>query len=264
MKALWNILSVVAVANLIALASFLLWLKATDRLDAGRATALRAVLSRTLTEERAEADKIAAEEAVAAEAAAQAQAQSRPPQTAMEALAARDLATELDIQRAQRLREEISELQARLSRELNQVQRERSALDAARASFAATVGAAQARLDDEQFQKTLGVLVALKPAQSAALLQQMLSTTEVAFAPVSAAESPVAPPAQSTASSSESGIAQVVHYLDAMDEKARVRVMTEFARTDPRLATDLLHRLRTLATLANGPASANPDDGPSP
>jgi len=57
MKALWTALSIFAVANLIATASFVGWLVNADRLDSDRAKRVREIFTTTITEE-----KIAAEQ----------------------------------------------------------------------------------------------------------------------------------------------------------------------------------------------------------
>ena len=44
-----------------------------------------------------------------------------------------------------------------------------------------------------------------------------------------------------------------VRYLDAMDDKHRTKVMAELAKADPKLAADLLERIRKQGEFARVP-----------
>src|SRR5262245_5159526 len=124
MKKLWNILSVISVANVVALGAFAGWLVKSDRLDMNRVRDARIALAKTITDEHAEelaAKAKADQDAKAAEAAKLA---ARPPLTAAERLAARVEATELDNQRAERLKREVLDMQRQLNEERDRVQRE--------------------------------------------------------------------------------------------------------------------------------------------
>lgn len=249
MKTLWNILAVVAIGNIVALAAFVGWLKVSDRLNAERATAVRMMLAKTITTERAEKDEAKAKEEADRKAAEAAAKSSRAPLTASQLLAARDEASELDRQRLERLQREVSDLQAQLAKDMADVKREREQLDADRRRFDAIVKATTEQLQDEQFQKTLGVLTSLKPAQAVTVLRGMLAPAP-AFAPIEGEAPPVAP------SWSEEGIAEVVSYLDAMEDKNRTKIIAEFAKAEPALATELLERLKNRATMARVPSGA--------
>jgi hypothetical protein len=230
-KTIWTILSIVAVANLLALGGFVGWLAGTDRLDASRARAVREMFSITRAEQaKREEEARAAEEAARAQAEAEARA-GRAPLTAAEKLAARGESTELDVQRAERLRREIADLRAQLARDISDLERQRADLQQREQAFASLVESGRAKLEDEQFQKTLGVLSALKPAQAVTMLRVMLSPEQ-------------------GAGYSESGMVTVVSYLDAMEDKVRTKIIGELANDDPGLATQLLERLRTRAAFA--------------
>ena len=56
MKSVWNAISIVAVANVLALLGLVGWLYSGDRLSVERAREIRAKLSTTLTVEKAAAD----------------------------------------------------------------------------------------------------------------------------------------------------------------------------------------------------------------
>ncbi|GJQ28174.1 MAG: hypothetical protein HBSAPP03_00580 [Phycisphaerae bacterium] len=250
MKSVWTILAVVAVANMVALGAFAGWLVASDRMDTRRATVIRAMVSKTITQERSEA--LEAETAAKAQrdAAELALKNNRAPLTAFEKLAARGEATEIDRQRAERLQREVADLQAQLARDLDDVARQRAALEQDRATFNALVNATRLKLNDQQFRKTLDVLTSLKPAQAAALLTEMLRPSGAPGGAASATD-----PGLPVAGWSESHMNTVVGYLDAMGDD-RTKIIAEWLKTDPALAAELLERLRNRAAFARVPRNS--------
>ncbi|MCE7972941.1 MAG: hypothetical protein DYG92_01260 [Leptolyngbya sp. PLA1] len=256
MKMIWNALSVLAVANLLGLLGFVGWLKADDRLNADRARAVRAVFGKTIAEEAAEAAKAQAEKEAGEKAAAEAKRRDQPPLTAEQRVALRLEATEIDRQRMERLQREVEDLRRVLSTERAALDRDRAAFVAEKSAFEAASAATRRALEDGQFQKTLGVLAAMKPKDAVGLLTQMLKGEN--FAPAGQVPALAAGGAASTtmAPPTSAGEDQVVSYLDAMDEKPRGRIMTELAKSDPALATRLLGRIRERAQFA--PVPGNP------
>ncbi|MCC6951169.1 MAG: hypothetical protein IT433_06950 [Phycisphaerales bacterium] len=258
MKMIWNAMSVVAVANLLALLGFVGWLKADDRLNADRARAVRAVFGKTLTEEATEAAKAKADLEASEKAAAEAKRKDQPPLTAEQRVALRLEATEIDRQRMERLQREVEDLRRVLATERTALDRGRAAFLAEKSAFEAASAATRRALEDGQFQKTLGVLSTMKPKDAVGLLTQMLKGSS--FAPTSQTPSQApalaAGGAASTETEAAAGEEQVVSYLDAMDEKPRGRIMTELAKTDPVLATRLLGRIRDRAQFAPVPGNA--------
>jgi hypothetical protein len=255
MKTAWNILAIVAVANLLALAGFVGWLKASDRLDLDRARAVRSMLARTISAEKAEADAEKQKAEAQAKAAEAARRAAQPPLTAEQRVALRLEATELDRQRAERLRREVEDLQQALATERAALDRDRAEFNAQRLAFEQATADERTRLTDEQFQKTLGVLSALKAKEAVTLLRQMLSapgTTPPESGPIANGASVATPPA----TASQAGMGQVVAYLDAMDDGPRNKIMTELTRTDPALATELLEQLRRRTQFAAVPSAA--------
>jgi len=254
MKSVWSILSVLAVANLLALAGFVGWLGVSDRLDMPRVREVRTLFAPTLSEQDAAEKAEAAKAEAAAAAAEDAVKASRVPLTASELLAARIEATEIDRQRTERLRREVEDLQARLSAERTHLESQRAQLSQDRKVFEEMVAASQGALVDTQFQKTLSVLQALKPADAMAMLQQILATGSTGV-PVDASAGGVVGETGVAALSATDPVRmrQVVAYVDAMDERPRVKVMTEFVKADPRLAAELLENLRKRADFARVP-----------
>ncbi|HYF14956.1 MAG TPA: hypothetical protein VD971_07795 [Phycisphaerales bacterium] len=237
MKKVWTILSVIAVANMIAVAGLLLWLKAGDRLSVERARAVRAVFTKTVAQEKK--DKEAEAAALAAEAAKREQEakEGKAPLSSAELLASRVELTDLDRERLERTRDEVEALRKQLSLAIADLEAKQAKLDADRKAWDAQLAEFARTTGDEQFQKTLGVLAAMKPSAAKQMLREMMGpATAAQFAPV--AQNQPAAPAPSP------GVARVVEYLNAMEDRARSRVMAEFAKEDPALAAQLLEALR--------------------
>ena len=266
MKTLWNIISVMAVANLVALGGIVGWLKLSDRLSVERLRAVREALSTTLTDDAAAAAvQVAALEQAQKDQEAAAKA-ARPPLTAAEKLAARVEATEHDRQRLDRLKREVQDLQAALARERAELDGRQTRLTADQKDFDEQVSQVGEIAGAEQFQKTLGLLQSLKPADASSLLLEIMSGRA---GPASGPAMPAGPEMGANASASiepaggesrrvNEGRTVVVEYLNAMDERARTKVMTEFAKSDPALAAQLLESLRKRGQFARVDAGTSP------
>ena len=259
MRTIWTIICVIAVANLLALAGFTLWLRGTDRLSMERVAEIRGLVSKTLTERGAEiAAASAAEERAKAAAEALAKA-DRPPLTAAERLAARMEATELDRQKAERLRREVEDLQRRLSQERSEIDRARAGLVADQATFEQAVAVGRDAIEEEQFRKTLGVLESLKPAAAMAMLLEMIDGPVLAAGadPANAVDEAGAVPPPVRGRAGENGTETVVRYLDKMDDRPRTKLMAEIVKKDPALAAELLEGLRRRGEFARTPEPAD-------
>lgn len=270
MKSAWNAISIVAVANMLALLGLLGWLYSGDRLNVDRAREIREKLTLTISKEKAEADAKAREEQVKSAAEEAERKASRPPLSAQERLDARLEATELDRQRAIRLRREIEDLQAQLDRQRAEIEAGRADLSQREKAFQAMVQRQREAVESEQFQRALGVLSALKPAEATAILMQIMrsgagtapaATPAAQSSPQVAANAPASLAADLAATSQASGMDTVVTYLNAMDDRPRGRIMTELTKADPVLAADLLERVRLLgqfAQVSNAPSGTTP------
>lgn len=226
MRTLWTILSVLAVANLLALGAFVAWLGGTDRLDLSRVRDMREMFSVTLTQQREDDAKAKAQEEEELRAAKEKARMEQPPVTAADTLEIKLEQSKADIERLEAVRREVRILQETLRRERQALDEDRAALkkereefDRARAVVAETEGNAQ-------FRKALATYEGLKPDQAKAALQELIDRKEVD---------------------------QVVAYLNAMQERTRVKVISEFIEADPKVATDLLERLRMRGLLASAP-----------
>ena len=257
MKKIWAVLSVLSLANLLAMAGLAGWLINSDRLNMDRVRQARIALAKTITQERTEADGAAAKAADAQKAADAAKVAARPPLTAAERLSARVEATEFDLQRAERLKREVQDMQRQLNEERAKLTADKEKLESDRKAFSEMVASSTSATTDAQFQKTLAVIESLKPAQAIAMLREMMPET-VPQAPASSGDANAALAAGGAASVAAPArdLSRVVSYLDAMDEKHRAAIMKDLARSEPRLAAELLERIRKQGQFAPVPEIA--------
>jgi len=256
MKTLFNALAIIAIANLLALGGFVGWLKATDRLDVERARKAREMFTQTITAEK-KADEVEAARLAEEKRLAEAEAKAaKPPLTASERLAARIEATEMDLQRAERLRREVEDLQRRLVDGEAKLSAERAAFEAERQTFAAATQRQRDLARDAQFQKTLGVLQSLKSTDAVRVLMAMMGDSGTG----AAAAAPVIGGVAGGLTEESTGIVPqgkrdlelAVEYLNAMDDRPRTKIITEIVKADEALAAELLERLRQRGQLASG------------
>ncbi len=238
MRTIGTIVLTIALANMLALAGIIGWLVTSDRLDAERMRDIRQVFSETVT---ARESRQSAEEAKAKQeeqAKVEAAKAKEPPVTGKDKLDVRLEKAEADEAKLEKMRQESRQLQAAIASQIadleslrQTVQKEREAYEQLRAQHAASDGSAQ-------FKKALTTLEGLKPDKVKQVLQQLLDTKRPEDAE------------------------QVISYLNGMQERTRVKVLDEFAKTDAKLASDLLERLRVRGLAPREPASA-PANGES-
>jgi hypothetical protein len=231
-KKIWTIIVVLGLANVFALGGFVGWLGYSGRLSMERLRSVREMFTETVDEEQA---RLADEEAQAAAAAAAADngLPEGPARNASELVAMRLEATEVDMQRIERLRREVEDLQRKLRRDQTMLDTKSAEFADQREAFAAMRERIAAIEGSEQFKKSVGVLESLKSADAKAMLDELLTSGDRE---------------------------QVVSYLDAMEDRTRSRIMTEFVKDGQQdLAAELLESLRTrgLQAVANG---ETPDD----
>lgn len=226
MKTIWTVLSVLAVANLLGLLAFAAWLGGTDRLDVSRVREIRAVLTQTLTQQREAEAKTKAQEEAEQKAAEEAAQRALPPVTASDTLQLKLEQSKADLERVEAMRREVRILQETLRRERQALDDDRAALDKARADFERARRVVAETEGNAQFKKTLATYEGLKPDKAKAALQELIGQKQ---------------------------IDQVVAYLNAMQERTRTKVIDQFIADDPKVATDLLERLRLRGQLASAP-----------
>lgn len=229
MKRIWTVLSVLALANVVALGGFAGWLAQTGRLSVDRLRQVRQMFAETVAMEQARLD---AEAKAAADAeAARSRELSGSARNASELVAMRLNATEVDLQRIERLRREVQDLQRMLQRDQTSLDEKVGAFHKEREAFNAMRQRMREIEGGDQFRKSLAVLEAVKPTEARDMLSTLLK---------------------------DGATEQVVSYLNAMDERARAKVLTEFIKAgQPDVAAELLESLRTrgLETPADGEAT---------
>jgi flagellar motility protein MotE (MotC chaperone) len=226
MKFAWNVLSVIAVANMLALLMFVGWLKAGDRLDRERMHEVRQAFAKTGAQRKADDAGALAKAEADRKLAAERAKEGTPPVTAAEALDLKIQLSQLDQARVEAIRREITILQDTLRRERQAVEADRATLTKDREEFEHARRVVADTEGNAQFKKTLATYESLKPDKSKAALRQLIELKQVD---------------------------QAVAYLNAMQERSRTRIIDEFLKDDPKMATDLLERLRTRGMLARGP-----------
>lgn len=246
MKLIWNALCVLALANLLAIGGFVFWLRSSDRLNADRAREVRQMFSETLSARLArEAEAAQKQQQAVTEEQEKAKFQ-KPPLTASEQLVARIEKTEMDHQREELLRRQVDDLKGGLQRQQAAIDRAREELTAERIAFESMRKKIRDFEGSAQFKKTMAVLEGLKPDKGYALLKEIIAQSapgpsgpgEV----VAAAGEPAGPV------TAASGMDQAVSYLSSMQDRLRTKLFDQVVQDNPRLAADLLERLRTRGT----------------
>jgi flagellar motility protein MotE (MotC chaperone) len=226
MKTVWTIISILALANLLAVLGFVGWLGATQRLNKDRVEAVRLIFAQTTQQEQQAKDKVRAEGEQTVVKKAEADRIALPPIAAADKIKQQRVDSEIKLQSLQRRESEIKGLQVWLQRENDRLQKWQTDLQAREGAFAAE----RKRIADtdgtEQFKKVLTVLTGVKPKEAQTMLSQMLS---------------------------QGKNDEVIGYLNAMEERTRSKVIAEFSKADPKVAADLLERLRTRGIIAAAP-----------
>jgi len=220
LKALFLAIATLAVAHLLAFAGFALWLHQGDRLNAERIERVRSIFATTIAADKEAAAAAAAQEAAEAQAAVIASRSLRAPTAAAERIGLISEVDDINTVTAERIRAEIDDLRRTLAAESARIEDAQRRLDDSRAAFTQE----RARIAEiegaEQFRKTLERLELLKPAQARDVLQALLDVGKTD---------------------------EVVGYLNAMQARTSSRVLALF---DPRVAADLLERIRTRGLIA--------------
>ncbi|MBL0922701.1 MAG: hypothetical protein IBJ10_11325 [Phycisphaerales bacterium] len=224
MKGVWIVISTIALANFLAMLGLVGWLKATDRLDGSRIAQVREMFASTLSHEQAAAEARRAEEEAAARRLEEEARAGSPPLSAIESMGSERVQSEQQRQHVERLRREVEDLQRSLARERDELDDEWGRLRGEREAFTQMRERLAALEGSEQFERALRLYESLRPQQTQALLQELIN---------------------------DGAIEQVVSYLNAMQTRTASKVLAEFQ--DPRVAAELLERLRTRGLEARVP-----------
>jgi len=226
MRTVWHMITILALANLIAIVGFVWWLHFSGRLDTERVEAVRTMLSETIAEQRAREAAQAAEAEAAAQQQAEIERLSGPPVTASGALSLRIETSEEDLQRIMRMERDVKNLRETLARERRILDADRAEFEEDRAEFEAMRERIAEIEGDAQFGKSLSVLEGLKAAEAKQTLMQLLQTDRE----------------------------QVVAYLDAMKARARTSIFDEMVGDGQAdLAAELLEEIRVRGLETSGP-----------
>src|SRR5580765_8553379 len=110
MKTIWNILAVLAIVNILAMAGALAWLKSSDRLSRDRIMAVKEQFTKTVAQEVAEKAVVQADAKAKEAEAAQAAKMAEPPITAAEKIAQQQFQDDQRLQVLLRQQQEIDNL----------------------------------------------------------------------------------------------------------------------------------------------------------
>lgn len=236
MRGLWIALSTLALANLMALGAFTMWLNSSGRLSRDRVEKVREIFAQTVAQENAAVEAKAAEAVVAKKQDEEKARDKRPPLTSEQRLEIIREYEETQRQKNERLQRETRDLLNQLDIRRAEFERERAQFVAEREAFAAMREELVRNTSSEQFAKSLKVYESVKAADAASMLSIVMQDDQ-------------------------GGKDQVVAYLNAMQPRVSSRIISEFNKRDPSLAADLLERLRTYGLkTAEGPAKGQPAD----
>lgn len=219
MKRLWNIISFIAVVNLLSLLLFGAWLWQSGRLDVERIDRVRELLAMTIADEQAAAEERAAQaEREQAEAAERAW-RANPPLPSAAHVQQVSRAEDQADQAMRRVRDETARLQEQLDGRAAELDQREQAFRSARETWLGSIDAEKSRRSDEQFLQTVRQY---ETAPAKIARQWMIQLID------------------------EGGRDQVVAYLDAMNPRAASKILREFkTEEEAALATELLEELRT-------------------
>ncbi|MGD1916304.1 MAG: hypothetical protein ACFCBV_08985 [Phycisphaerales bacterium] len=251
MRNLWTIVSVMALANLIAIAAFVGWLGVSGRLDRERIDEIREILGETPDDREARfTAEIEAEEARTQEMDAlreRVEELLTSPMTAEELVGLQQEAAMAADQRMTRAMRELDDLRSLLAQERAQTDRLGEAIELQRAAFEARIAERDNLLGQEQFRTAVDTIQGLRAPAAANVLMALW-------------DGQAQPPQGGL-----DGQAIVVEYLRAMEGRQRNKIISEFEQQDPSLAAVLLERLRTdgvTAEVADAAAGPGQPKGP--
>lgn len=204
MKATWNIIAIVALLNLLAIAGFVGWLYTSGRLDSDRYQKAVAMFSPTIEEEKAAAAaERKKEEAlrVEQEKIAHLKRVEQGPVTLLDRLTVDQQMDELAMHKLSRLQTEVRDLRQGLEMQNRQLAMERQKLAEDRQAYEAYHARRQAMLESEDFQQAVEMLEQVKPAQGKQILQDLAARGKMD---------------------------QVVQYMAAMDLRKSAAILREF------------------------------------
>ncbi|MHC4991147.1 MAG: hypothetical protein ACYTGC_09220 [Planctomycetota bacterium] len=214
MRTLWNMLSFMAVVNLLALLMFGGWLWRSGRLDRERLLQVRDLLGPTIVEAEARVEQIALA-ASQQEAAAREAARRADPPLASDAHV-RQISRDLEQERLahQHVLDARARAEQQLRELLDRIEEGEARLRAQQDQWETRRTDGERQTADEQFARVVKQLETIPSKQAKGILLELIRTDR---------------------------IDQAVRYLDAMSQRKAAKVISEFKTPEEtRLATELL------------------------
>ncbi len=232
MKAVWTVITVLLLINVLLLAGGVGWLFKTGRLDQERFDRARDMFTKTIAEEKRETEQAKELEEQArqrAEEIARLESVSDGPVTLADRLQAELRGDDLAAQRVERLKRDIKDLRRQLALAKQLINQQHEDLAAQRQAFKEAVEAETKLKEDEDFQQTVRLYENVKAKQAKQMFQQLMGQNKVD---------------------------EVVDYLSAMQQRKAAAVLKQF-KSPPEIAqaTVLLQRLRERGIEMDQPGS---------
>jgi len=233
MRSFWTVISVVLLINVLALAGFGVWLYADGRIDEDRLERVVDMFSMKVADEAAvkEQDDIKKNrEAEAAREAARLERVADGPAQLAQQIVEDQEKDEIALQRMERLKRDIQDLQRTNDMARRLLAEERAKLHTDRKAFEDALAAAKKKHEDEDFKQAVKMYEQLRAKQSKEMFQQLMAQQKTD---------------------------QVLEYLAAMQLRKAAAVLKEF-KTTPEIAqaTELVQRLRERGVNVTEPEQA--------
>jgi len=244
MRAIWTVISVLLLINVLAFAGGVGWLVRSGRLNRQRFDLIREMLSLTVQQEQGQkldAQKLEEASRQKAMEIARLESVSDGPVTLADRLRTELRGDELAEQRVERLRRDISDMRRQIGLAQSLLAKKQIEMDAQRVAFEEAVKHQAKLQEDADFQLTVRMLQQIKPKQGKQIFQELLKNGKRS---------------------------QVVEYLAAMQLRKAAAVLKTFKTPQEIVqAADLLQTLRErgIELAAMGSAgSKTPKQGVNP
>jgi hypothetical protein len=218
MKTTWNVISFLAVVNLMAIVLFVMWLWQSDRLSGDRIELLRETFGPTVTEASIVAEQRESEIEAERQREQQARRLEQLPIPAGRTVERVNLLEDMERQALGRVEDARRFHHEQFEQAMRDLQQREQRLEMQREQWERSVEAERARREDEQFAKTVQQYESIPPRQGKNMLLELINDGEMT---------------------------QAVAYLDAMNPRAASKILGEFrTEAEIQLATRLLEELR--------------------
>lgn len=224
MKSLWNVVSFLAVVNLLALVIVGLWLWKSHRLDGARVADIRQLLAVPIQDAQAEHVQSLRDAEQERLREAEELRKERPPMDSASQIQRTTRIAMQEDQARRRLADEKQTLLDELALATESVDVERAEFERERKAWETAVRGDRTQKSDEQFMQAVRQYEQVSPKQGKRMIMELVASAQMD---------------------------QAVAYLDAMNMRAASKILKEF-KTDEeiKLATELLEKLRMFGSKA--------------